>query len=265
MNIIKLLFALFIATYAFLVHFKASALGQEDQALADIIMNIKKDMVMVEGGSFDMGSHLEAAQPRELPVHKVTLDSFYIQKTEVTQAQFEAVMGWDFSFFKCSDCPVNNISWNEIQTFIEKLNKLSGFTFRFPTEAEWEFAARGGKKSQNYVFSGSDDIDKVAWFANNAKRKLHPVAQKQANELGLYDMTGNVWEFVADDMSRKAYQHSVEHNPIYLIDIKKGKKLKVMRGSGYEFGEQESDVFKRDGATNNVRLPDVGFRLAMSN
>ena len=264
MNIIKLLFALFIATSALLMHLNVFAAEQEDQALADVIMNIKKDMIMVEGGSFDMGSNLENAQPRELPVHKVTLDSFYIQKTEVTQAQFEAVMGWNFSFFNCGDCPVNNISWNEMQTFIEKLNKLSGFNFRFPTEAEWEYAARGGNKSQNYVFSGGNDIDSVAWFAKNAKRKIHPVAKKQANELGLYDMTGNVWEFVADDMSRTAYKNSEEHNPIYLINNAKGKKLKVLRGSGYEFSAKESDVFKRDGATNNVRLPDIGFRLAMS-
>ncbi len=230
---------------------------------SEVITGLINSMIKVEGGEFAMGSVLESALPRELPVHRVTLNSFYIQQTEVTQAQFQAVMGWNLSYFPCADCPVNNLSWTEMAAYIAKLNTLTGLEFRFLTEAEWEYAARGGRNQSDYRYSGGNVIDAVAWYAGNAGRKIHPVAQKKANELGLYDMTGNVWEFVLDDMSLQAYRHTSGHNPIYRAGRTSGKTLKVLRGSGYEFSAKESDVFKRDGATSNVRLPDVGFRLAM--
>jgi len=224
-----------------------------------------KEMIWVEGGSFEMGSNSTEARKREKPVHTVTLDGFYIGQTEVTQDLFEQVMGWDYSYFTCDTCPVNNISWFNMLLFIERLNNATGKKYRLPTEAEWEYAAKGGKNSKGYVFSGSNNIDEVAWFAGNANKRSHPVAQKKANELGLYDMTGNLWEFVQDDMSRAAYSHTSEKNPLYLrTDNVKQKSMKVIRGSGYEFAANESQVFKRDGATNNVRMPDIGFRLAMN-
>jgi len=224
-----------------------------------------EEMIWVEGGSFEMGSDAKEARSRERPKHNVTLDGFYIGQTEVSQALFEQVMGWNYSYFPCDTCPVNNISWFNMLLFIERLNEATDKIFRLPTEAEWAYAAKGGKHSKGYRYSGSNNIDEVAWYAGNANRKSHPVAEKKPNELGLYDMTGNLWEFCQDDMSRVAYSHTAAKNPLYSrTDNAKQKAMKVIRGSGYEFAANESEVFKRDGATNNVRMPDIGFRLAMS-
>jgi formylglycine-generating enzyme required for sulfatase activity len=221
-------------------------------------------MVWVDAGNFTMGSDAPEARNRERPAHEVSLDGYYIAKFELTQDIFEELMGWNNSYFACAKCPVNNISWFNMQLFIGRLNKVTGKTFRLPTEAEWAYAARGGAKSKNYTFSGSNNMADVAWFDKNANKRSHPVGLKKPNELGLYDMTGNLWEFCQDDMSRNAYQHTDKHNPFY-GDKKNTKKkaLKVLRGSGYEFSAEESMVFIRDGATNNVRMPDIGFRLAM--
>jgi len=224
-----------------------------------------KEMVWVEGGSFEMGSDEDGARAREQPVRTVTLDGFYIGKTEVTQQLFENIMGWNYSYFYCDMCPVNNISWLNAQLFIGRLNQATAKTFRLPTEAEWEYAAQGGKYSKLYRYSGSNDIADVAWYAGNAKRRSHPVAQKEPNELGLYDMTGNLWEFCQDDMSRKAYSLLPNVNPVNIsVDNTQQKSMKVIRGGGYEFAANESEVYKRDGATSNVRMPDIGFRLVMS-
>jgi formylglycine-generating enzyme required for sulfatase activity len=224
-----------------------------------------ENMIWVNVGSFTMGSNAPEATNREKPPHKVTLDGFFIGRTEVTQALFEELMGWNTSYFQCPQCAVNNVSWSNIQLFIERLNKVTGKLFRLPTEAEWEYAAKGGNKSKNYKFSGSNDIADVAWFAENANKKSHPVATKKPNELGLYDMTGNLWEFVQDDMSRHIYTKDERKNPLYVKSSDpKQKSMKVIRGGGYEFSATESLVFKRDGATSNVRMPDIGFRLALT-
>jgi len=226
---------------------------------------VLQGMVWVDSGRFEMGSNAPGARKREQPVHTVTLDGFYIGSTEVTQSLFEQVMGWNYSYFACADCPVNNISWMNMQLFIKRLNRLTGKRYRLPSEAEWAYAAKGGRLSRGYKFSGSNNIDEVAWYAGNSERRSHPVAMKKPNELGLYDMTGNLWEFCQDDMSRVAYSNAPEENPVYLFTKHpKQKSMKVIRGSGYEFAADESEVYKRDGATNNVRMPDIGFRLAMS-
>lgn len=226
---------------------------------------LMQEMIWVEGGSFTMGSEAPEATKREKPAHKVTLDGFFIGRTELTQDLFEEVMRWNTSYFQCGQCAINNISWSNIQLFIERLNKITGKTFRLPTEAEWEYAAKGGNKSKNFRFSGSNNIEDVAWFAGNAERKSRPVAQKQPNELGLYDMTGNLWEFVHDDMYPGVYTKEERVNPVYVkTDDPKEKSMKVIRGGGYEFSAAESLVFKRDGATNNVRMPDIGFRLVLT-
>lgn len=237
----------------------APQLSEND--IADLLDN----MVWVEGGSFQMGSDHPDARNREKPVHKVSLDGFYIQKTEMTQDIFQKIMGWNTSYYACEKCPVNNVSWKLTQAFIEKLNKATGKTFRLPTEAEWEYAAKGGKHQEGFLFSGSNNIDDVAWYADNSQRKSQPVAQKKPNALGLYDMTGNMWEMCQDDMSRNAYKSHEAHNPFYTINAKVSKTaLKVIRGGGYEFSPKESYIFIRDGATSNVRMPDIGFRLAMN-
>ena len=165
------------------------------------INGVSCDMVWVEGGTFCMGATSEQGLGSErdgLPVHSVTLSGYYIGKTEVTQALWKAVMGSNPSWFKGDNLPVENVSWNDCQEFIRKLNDLTGQNFRLPTEAEWEFACRGGINSGGYRYSGSDYIDDVAWYDDNSRETTHPVAKKLPNELGIYDMSGNVWEWCND-------------------------------------------------------------------
>jgi formylglycine-generating enzyme required for sulfatase activity len=162
------------------------------------VNGVSFDMVEVEGGTFLMGSDDEDAYDEEKPVHSETVSSFRIGKTEVTQALWKAVMGDNPSKFQGDDLPVEQVSWYDCKTFISKLNSITGENFRLPTEAEWEYAARGGNKSRGYKYSGSNDIDKVAWCADNSSDESHPVATKSPNELGIYDMSGNVYEWTSD-------------------------------------------------------------------
>ena len=227
--------------------------------------NLMKNMVLVEAGSFSMGTDSPKARNREQPVKQVTIDAFYIGKYELTQDIFEEIMGWNNSFFSCDKCPVNNISWFNMMLFVERLNTATGKKFNLPTEAQWAYAAKGGNKSKGYKYSGSNDINDVAWFAKNANNKSQPVGLKKPNELGLFDMTGNLWEFCLDDMSRNTYRLTKNHNPFLGDkDNLRRKALKVIRGGGYEFSADENLVFMRDGATNNVRMADIGFRLVMN-
>ena len=165
------------------------------------VNGIKYNMVWVEGGTFRMGATSEQggdAESDEKPVHSVTLSGYYIGKTEVTQALWKAVMGNNPSRFKGDNLPVEWVSWNDCQEFIRKLNALTGQHFRLPTEAEWEFACRGGNNSRGYKYSGSNNLGSVAWHDDNSGVKTHPVATRSPNELGIYDMSGNVWEWCAD-------------------------------------------------------------------
>ena len=166
-----------------------------------IIQNLINNMVYVEGGTFTMGATSEQvsdAGSSEKPAHQVTLSSFSIGKYEVTQEEWEAVMGSNPSHFKGVRHPVEKVSWNDCQEFIRKLNSLTGKRFRLPTEAEWEYAARGGKKSRGYKYAGSNILDNVAWYLENSSNKTHNVGQLSPNELGLYDMSGNVDEWCYD-------------------------------------------------------------------
>ena len=154
-------------------------------------------MIKVEGGTFTMGAGQNDVTSVE-PKHQVTLSSFAIGETEVTQELWEAVMGDNPSKFNGKKNPVEQVSWNACQEFITKLNQMTGMEFRLPTEAEWEYAARGGNKSKGYLYSGSNNPDDVAWYEVNSGNKTHVVNTKAANELGIYDMSGNVCEWCQD-------------------------------------------------------------------
>ena len=165
------------------------------------VNGVSFEMVYVEGGTFDMGATTEQgsdADSDEYPVHSVTLSGYYIGMYEVTQELWEAVMGSNPSWFKGAQNPVERVSWNDCQNFIKKLNSLTGRTFRLPTEAEWEYAARGGNQSRHYKYSGSGNIGNVAWYYDNSGSSTHAVGTKSPNELGIYDMSGNVYEWCSD-------------------------------------------------------------------
>ena len=171
--------------------------GGQGNATKEITVNgVTFKMIKVSGGTFQMGSTSGGSD--EKPVHSVTLSDYYIGETEVTQELWQAVMGSNPSLFKGNKRPVEQVSWFDCQTFIQKLNQLTGQNFRLPTEAEWEFAAKGGTQSQGYTYSGSNTIDDVAWYDSNSSGKTHEVATKAPNELGIYDMSGNVWEWCQD-------------------------------------------------------------------
>ena len=170
-------------------------------------------MKLVEGGTFQMGSNDSDAERDEKPVHSVTLSNYYIGETEVTQALWKAVMGSNPSSFKGDNMPVEQVDWYDCQEFIRKLNQKTGKSFRLPTEAEWEYAARGGKKSKGYKYAGSNNIGSVAWYTDNSGSKTHVVKGKSPNELGLYDMSGNVYEWCSDWYSSDYYGESSSVSP----------------------------------------------------
>lgn len=191
-----------------------NVIAQDAGIQSPILQELYGNMVLVEGGTFTMGAaanQQKEAESDEKACHEVTLDSFYICKYEVTQDLWAYVMGKNPSHFKNARRPVENITWNDCQQFIEKLNALTGETYRLPTEAEWEYAARGGNHSKGYKYAGSNSIDDVAWCSVNSGNSTHIVGEKKPNELGLYDMSGNVYEWCQD--WKAPYSHKHEVNP----------------------------------------------------
>ena len=224
------------------------------------VNGIKYNMVWVEGGTFRMGATPEQdsdAYSDEKPVHSVTLSSYYIGKTEVTQALWKAVMGTNPSCFKGNNLPVECVSWNDCQKFIRKLNALTGQHFRLPTEAEWEFACRGGNNSRGYKYSGSNYIDNVAWYWDNSGKKTHPVATKLPNELGIYDMSGNVWEWCSDWYDK--YSSGAQTNPKGPYD----GSYRMVRGGSWYFGEVNCSSFLRSFNGPGGRYYYYGLRLVL--
>ncbi len=225
------------------------------------VKGVQFTMIAVEGGTFTMGATPEQgsdAESDEKPTHTVTLSNYYIGETEVTQALWEAVMGNNPSYFKEDNLPVENVSWNDCQEFVKKLNALSGLKFRLPTEAEWEYAARGGKKSRGYKYSGSNNIGDVAWYGDNSAHKTHPVKTKQANELGIYDMSGNVWEWCQDWYGR--YSSDAQTNPTGPATgsgrvLRGGSWRSIAGGCRSSLRCYDSPDYRDDG---------LGFRLVLS-
>ena len=219
------------------------------------------DMVKVEAGTFMMGATSEMQNPwdDEKPVHQVTLtNDYYMGKYEVTQALWQAVMGSNPSKFKGDDLPVEKVSWNDCQEFISKLNGLTGKMFRLPSEAEWEYAARGGKKSRGFQYSGSSNISDVAWYDGNSGSKTHLVGTKQANELGLYDMCGNVLEWCQDWYG--SYVSSSQTNPTGAVS----GSYRVYRGGSWYRNARYCRSSFRNGVAPDFRGIDLGLRLVLS-
>jgi TonB family protein len=218
---------------------------------------LRHEMIFVEGGTFQMGSN--SIEENQKPVHSVTLSAFNIGKYEVTQAQWKAVMGSNPSYFKdCDQCPVEQVSWDDVHDFIRKLNAKTGKRYyRLPTEAEWEYAARGGKNSNGYAYSGSNDLDSVAWYTNNRGHETHAVGSKQANELGIYDMTGNVNEWCSD--WRGPYNSYNETNPTGASSA----FVRVLRGGSLMSDPNECLTAFRDGNIPDYSSFWSGFRLVL--
>jgi formylglycine-generating enzyme required for sulfatase activity len=225
-------------------------------------INPKIEVVFVQGGSFTMGCTREQSNcsENERPAHKVTLNDFYIGKYEVTQAQWIAVMGENPSHFSgCSDCPVENINWQDANTFCKKLNRITGKKYQLPTEAQWEYTARGGKKSEGNIYSGSDEINDVSWYNGNSKQP-QKVGTKVANELGVYDMSGNIWEWCLDIYDENFYTKSPENNPEGPLDA---NNFVVLRGGSCFDNSESCRVSKRTYSNRSRRLQDRGLRVVL--
>ena len=238
------------------------------------VKGVSFNMIAVEGGTFTMGATPEQQDPYfdEEPTHQVTLSSYYIGETEVTQALWTAVTGnsvedqrdkankdWSLSGVGY-DYPMYYVSWEDCQDFITKLNDLTGKKFRLPTEAEWEYAARGGNKSKGYQYSGSNNLDNVAWHNDNSGSKTHIVKTKQPNELGIYDMSGNVWEWCQDWYSSTYYSVSDTNNP-------QGPSTgsgRVFRGGSWNYYARGCrSAYRSNGALDGLDT-NLGLRLVLS-
>ena len=222
--------------------------------------SVSFDMIWVEGGTFRMSATSEQGNDisdYEKPVHSVTLDGYYIGKTQVTQALWKAVMGSNPSRFKGNNLPVERVSCDDCQEFIRKLSALTGQNFRLPTEAEWEFACRGGNNSRGYKYSGSNDIDSVAWYDDNSGEQTHPVATKLPNELGIYDMSGNVYEWCSDWYGKYS---ETNPKPLFLYD----GVLNVVRGGCWFSKARYSRSSARSNCSLGYRGSGFGLRLSLA-
>lgn len=233
----------------------------QDTALSFRIGNVVFRMIPVAGGTYAMGctSEQQPCEPDELPVHQVSVHDFYMAETEVTQALWVAVMGENPSRFKGDSLPVECISWNDAQNFIAKLNQMTARHFRLPTEAEWEYAARGGQKSGSFCYSGAQELTEVAWCGQNSNSRTHPVKTKKPNELGIYDMTGNVWEWCSDWY--KVYGDTAQTDPQGPAE----GKYRMHRGGCWSNTGATCRVSYRiyKGAVPERKYDVIGMRLAL--
>lgn len=238
---------------------------QEDYT--ETLLNMNLDMVYVSGGVFLMGGRGANADSVEKPIRKIKLDGYHIGKYEVTQAQWQAIMGtsvreqqdktnpsWPLRG-EGDNYPMYYVGWDEAQEFCQKLSEVTGKKYMLPTEAQWEYAARGGSKRQNYKYAGSDDINEVAWYSKNSDSKTHPVGTKKANGLGIYDMSGNVEEWCSD-----GYRKYKEVNTANPQEIADGQKY-VVRGGSWYSRDKICRVSNRTYGDIGYRLGSLGFRV----
>lgn len=242
-----------------------------DNTYIENVKDLNMKMIYVKGGTFIMGASSgdSDAYDHERPAHQVTLDSYYIAEFEVTQFQWQKIMGssinnqiaksaWSNTYGVGNDYPVYYVSWEEANEFCDKLSSCTGMKYRLPTEAEWEFAARGGNAGKNSgnKYSGSSFAEDVAWSREYSESSAHLVGQKQANELGLYDMSGNVWEWCMDDYDK--YSSNNQTNPIRVLD---DADSKVLRGGSWCRDSVDCRVSFRSFANKTHRGSSYGFRV----
>ncbi len=239
---------------------------KEDNAITFVVGDQTFKMVKVEGGTFTMGDTEETAKNNKItfgdekPAHQVQVDSFYICDSTVTQELWKAVFPTaDIIFKKGKDnLPKVKISWDDCRLFIKRLNKITGFVFRMPTEAEWEFAARGGTHSKNYKFAGTNSVSFVAWY-NTSEKPIQPVKKLKTNELGLYDMSGNVYEWCSDWYAKDYYANSPQNNPKGPED----GQYKVIRGGSVFSTAESCRNTMRMNLDPKLREAGVGLRLVL--
>lgn len=235
--------------------------GQLENRNDSVVNNLVSEMVLIKGGTFTMGATLEqhGAEMDAYPAHEVTITDYYLSKYEVTQELWLAVMGENPSHFHGDiKHPVEMVSWDDCQSFIAKLNQMTGMNYRLPTEAEWEFAALGGNNSKYYMYSGSDMITDVAWFFRNSQISTHSIASKAPNELGLYDMSGNVWEWCQDGFYK--FDNVSEMNPLHQPNGT--LQMRIIRGGGYNNEANFCRIPYRNHDTPDKKSDNLGFRLA---
>lgn len=226
------------------------------------INGVTFNMVRAVGSSFFMGTPDSDtdADNDEKPQHLVTLNDFYIGETLVTQTLWKAVMETEPFYFEGENLPADNVSWDDCQEFLKKLNQKTGLVFRLPTEAEWEYAARGGRNNIGYKYAGSNEIDEVAWYNGNSGKETHPVKGKNPNELGIYDMSGNLMEWCQDFYDSDYYKNSPSNNPCknsYGHD-------RVLRGGSWLTGNDNScRVSNRFSDRPDHYSNNYGFRLVL--
>jgi len=218
------------------------------------------EFVFVKGGCYDMGDTFGDGESDEKPVHNVCISDFYMGKYEVTQVQWKSIMGSNpSSFSSCGDtCPVETVSWNDIQGFIQKLNSKTGKTYRLPTEAEWEYATRSGGKKEKYAGTSSDsDLDSYAWYNSNSNDETHPVGQKKPNGLGIYDMSGNVYEWCQDWFNPSYYRQKTRDNP----QGPSSESKRVFRGGSWVNEPMFLRASDRNDEDPSISHHRIGFRL----
>jgi formylglycine-generating enzyme required for sulfatase activity len=220
------------------------------------------EMIFVQGGDFVMGclpGKDKKCKKNELPPHEVTIANFYIGKFEVSQNQWKTLMGsLPNRFDGCDQCPIVDVSWHDVHLFLRKLNQLTGKQYRLPTEAEWEYAAKGGIKTQGFVYSGGNILEDVAWFVDNSDKSTKPIGTILPNELGIYDMTGNVWEWCED---RYGFY---ENKNIPMAKREDIGVERVTRGGARDSFHESCRVVFRSSANPDARSNTLGFRIALS-